>query len=56
MMRLRERRIDRARFLWRLVWTPGPGEWAIIRLPELLFPFYGLIRLFRIAGKVLSQR
>jgi len=56
MMRLRERPIDRARFLWRLVWTPGPGEWAIIRLPEPLFPFYRLIRLFRIAGKVLSGR
>jgi hypothetical protein len=33
MMDLRERRRDRASFLWRLCVTPGPGEWSAIRLP-----------------------
>lgn len=51
MMRLRERRMDRARFLWRLASTPGPGEWAIIHLPGSLFPLYRVIRLFRLAAR-----
>src|SRR4051794_9111561 len=29
MLRLRERAIDRARFIRRMVLTPGPGEWAM---------------------------
>jgi hypothetical protein len=49
MMRLRERRIDRVRFLSRLTFTPGPGEWEAVRLPRLLFPFYRLVRLGRLA-------
>ena len=51
MMRLRESRADRMRMLWRLVWTPGPGEWAVVRLPETLFPLYRLIRPFRLAAR-----
>jgi hypothetical protein len=51
MMRLRERCMDRARFLWRLVSIPGPGEWGVIRLPESLFPLYRVIRLFRLAAR-----
>ena len=51
MMRLRERSMDRARFLWRLASTPGPGEWTVIRLPESLFPLYRVIRLFRLAAR-----
>jgi hypothetical protein len=51
MMRLRERWVDRARFLWRLASTPGAGEWAVVRLPESLFPFYRVIRLFRLAAR-----
>ena len=51
MMRLRERRVDRMRMLWRLVWTPGPGEWAVVRLPETLFPLYRVIRPFRLAAR-----
>jgi len=51
MMRLRERWVDRARFLWRLASTPGPGEWGVIRLPESLFPLYRVIRLFRLAAR-----
>jgi hypothetical protein len=51
MMRLRERRMDRLRFLTRLTFTPGPGEWDAVRLPKLLFPFYRVVRLVRIASR-----
>ncbi|MGA9977557.1 MAG: nucleotidyltransferase family protein [Candidatus Sulfotelmatobacter sp.] len=52
MMRLRERRADRVRFLQRLAFTPGPGEWKSVRLPEPLFPFYQLVRLWRLAARL----
>jgi Uncharacterised nucleotidyltransferase len=52
MLRLRERRRDRFRFLTRLVFTPGPGEWAVARLPKPLFPLYRLVRLSRLARKL----
>lgn len=52
MMRLRERCIDRLRFLSRLMFTPGPGEWEAVRLPKLLFPFYRLVRLGRLASRL----
>lgn len=55
MLRLRENRRDRRRFLTRLVLTPGPGEWSAIRLPEPLFPLYRLVRLWRLAGKVVRR-
>ena len=51
MMRLRERRIDRLRFLARLTFTPGPGEWDAVRLPKTVFPLYRLVRLARLAGR-----
>lgn len=51
MMRLRERRVDRWRFFTRLAFTPGPGEWEAVRLPKILFPFYRLVRLGRLAGR-----
>ncbi len=38
MMRLRERRVDRIRFLQLLAFTPGPGEWKYVLLPARLFP------------------
>ena len=50
MMRLRERRIDRMRFLARLTFTPGPGEWEAVRLPKSLFPLYRVVRLARLAA------
>jgi hypothetical protein len=53
MIRLRERPTDRLRFLQRLVLTPGPGEWRSIRLPRPLFPFYRVVRLFRLAARLL---
>lgn len=51
MMRLRERPLDRLRFLQRLALTPGPGEWQAIRLPAPLFPLYRLVRLSRLAAR-----
>ena len=51
MMRLRERRVDRFRFLTRLTFTPGPGEWDAIRLPKVLFPLYRAVRLARLAAR-----
>jgi putative nucleotidyltransferase-like protein len=51
MMRLRERPSDRLRFLTRLTFTPGPGEWEAVRLPKLLFPFYRIVRLARLASR-----
>jgi hypothetical protein len=51
MMRLRERSVDRLRFLLRLAFTSGPSDWQAIRLPEPLFPLYRLVRLSRLAAK-----
>jgi hypothetical protein len=51
MMRLRERRADRMRFLARLTFTPGPGEWEAVRLPKPLFPLYRLVRLARLVSR-----
>jgi hypothetical protein len=53
MMRLRERPGDRRRFLRRLVFTSGPGEWQAVRLPAALFPLYRLVRLSRLAARVI---
>ena len=52
MMRLRERRGDRLRFMQRLVLTPGPGEWKAVRLPRPLFGLYRLVRLSRLAARL----
>jgi hypothetical protein len=54
MLRLRERPIDRARFLTRLAFTPGPSEWRAVRLPKPLFPLYRLVRLTRLAARVVG--
>ena len=54
MLQLRERVSDRFRFLWRLMLTPGPGEWDALRLPEPLFPIYRLVRLCRVAARLVK--
>ena len=54
MMRLRERRHDQARFLWRLALTPSLSEWSIVPLPRPLQPLYRLVRLSRLAKKFVS--
>jgi Uncharacterised nucleotidyltransferase len=52
ILKLRERRGDRLRYLWRLVWTPGPGEIAAVRLPEALFPLYRIVRIGRLMRRL----
>ncbi len=52
MMQLRERRIDRFRFLSRLAFTPGPGEWEAVKLPRALFPFYRVVRMARLLSRL----
>jgi hypothetical protein len=52
MMRLRERQGDRLRFMQRLALTPGPGEWKAVRLPRALFGLYPLVRLSRLAARL----
>ncbi len=54
--KLRERRGDRWRYLWRLVWTPGAGEVAAVRLPEALFPLYRVVRMGRLMRKLIWSR
>jgi putative nucleotidyltransferase-like protein len=56
MLGLRERARDKLRFLFRLAFTPGIGEWAVVRLPAPLFPLYRIIRLFRLAGRLSRPR
>ena len=51
ILKLRERRADRWRYLWRLVWTPGAGDIAAVRLPEALFPLYRVVRIGRLIEK-----
>jgi hypothetical protein len=52
IFKLRERTVDRGRYLWRLLWTPGDADVAAIRLPEILFPLYRIVRLGRLIGKL----
>jgi hypothetical protein len=54
MMRLRERPADRWKLFSRLALTPGAGEWSLVRLPGPLFPLYRVVRMFRLAGRILS--
>ncbi len=53
MRKLRERRLDRWRYLWRLVWTPSVGDLAAVQLPEFLFPLYRVVRLGRLLRKLI---
>ena len=53
MIRGRERCKDRAKFLWRLIFTPSVGEWSAIPLPSPLFPLYPVIRLFRLMSRLM---
>ena len=52
IMRVRERRRDRSRFLSRLLLTPGVGEWESVQLPDSLFPLYRAVRLLRVARRL----
>ena len=55
MLHLRERPADRMRFVTRLVFTPGPSEWKAIRMPRPLFPLYRLVRLSRLAARLVRS-
>jgi len=55
MVRLRGRISDKARFLWRLICTPGIGEWSAVPLPARLSALYYIFRLGRLAMKVIDQ-
>lgn len=48
ILKLRERPTDRAKYLWRLLSTPGQGDLAAIDLPESMFPLYRFVRLARL--------
>jgi hypothetical protein len=48
ILKLRERRSDRYRFLWRLASTPGQSDIDVVDLPEPLFPLYRIVRIGRI--------
>lgn len=55
MCRLRERWRDRIRVVQRLLFTPGPGEWATVSLPRALSPMYLAVRGIRLSGKIIAQ-
>jgi hypothetical protein len=54
IVKLRERAGDRWRLMWRLVWTPGPGDVAALALPEAMFPLYRAVRVGRLARRGVS--
>ncbi len=56
MLRLRERRFDRLRFMARLTFTPSVSEWSTIRLPSALFPLYRLVRMWRLLRRLIGSR
>jgi len=53
ILKLRERPSDRARYLWRLLSTPGPGDVAALALPEIMFPLYRAVRMGRLLRKLI---
>jgi hypothetical protein len=55
ILKVRERRGDRLRYLWRLVWTPTVGDVAAVRLPEALFPLHRIVRICRLTRKLISR-
>ena len=55
MLHLREHQLDKTRFLWRLLTTPGPGEWKSVRLPDALFFLYRVVRVGRLMNRFLLR-
>jgi hypothetical protein len=53
IMKLRERRADRWKYLWRLAGTPGASDLAAVELPEKLFSLYRVVRMARLARRFL---
>jgi hypothetical protein len=56
ILKLRERRGDRWRYMWRLVCTPGIGDVAAVQLPETLFPLYRVVRMGRLMRRLVRSR
>ena len=54
ILRSRESRADRWRYLWRLIWTPGASDLAAVQFPEPLFPLYRVVRVARLSRKLLT--
>ncbi len=52
ILKLRERLIDRWRYLSRLALTPGERDVAAVVLPETMFSLYHAVRLARLFGKL----
>jgi hypothetical protein len=52
---LRESRSDRWRYLWRLIWTPGPGDVEAVTLPGFMFPLYHGVRSARLLRKLVRS-
>lgn len=48
ILKLRERPADQAKYLWRLLSTPGQSDLAAVKLPEAMFPLYKIVRLARL--------
>jgi hypothetical protein len=53
ILKLRERRADRLRYLWRLFWTPGTGDISAVSLPDELFSLYHIVRMGRLMRKLI---
>jgi hypothetical protein len=53
---LRERRMDRGRFWWRLVTTPGVSEWNTVGLRNPHSRLYTAIRFCRLARKAVGAQ
>jgi hypothetical protein len=49
--RLRERRLDGARYCYHITTRPTPAEWAVLDLPDTLSFLYYLVRPFRMIRK-----
>jgi hypothetical protein len=50
-LKARERLEDRVRYCVRLAVTTTPGDWALVRLPSSLFPFYYVLRPIRLVRR-----
>src|SRR2546426_126910 len=50
-LRTRERWRDRLRYCARVALTPTAGDWAWLRLPDALYPFYYVARPIRLIAK-----
>ena len=50
-LRTRERWRDRLRYCARVALTPTSGDWAWLRLPDALYPFYYVARPIRLIAK-----